>query len=292
MGFKLEIDAGPLKGRAAILAHGESLEVGRLSCGFAVSSDAAMSARHFVIRCSSKGKLTLLDLQSTNGTYVNGRRATETELQAGDRLEAGDTVFTVDEAPTTRVVCQTIETASPLETLQSQDGLLYALLDAARDNVILRLLVEHSDQCRYQSLYNGKSAEELATYAPYLVNIAATSPLLAALIGQGWGHSWGIYLLSSASFENIRKHLRRFIMADLDGLPVYFRFYDPRVLRAYMPTCTLDEAVEFLGPIDELLMEDRDPDKLLSFSRERAETTETSVGSEPTDLGGLARETG
>jgi hypothetical protein len=48
-------------------------------------------------------------------------------------------------------------------------------------------------------------------------------------------------------------------MAQLpDGKIVYFRFYDPRVLRAYLTTCTDDEIRTFFGPVHRLVMEEED----------------------------------
>ena len=44
-----------------------------------------------------------------------------------------------------------------------------------------------------------------------------------------------------------------------------FRFYDPRVLRVYLPTCTGDEAEEFFGPVPEILAESEDGGSLLSY---------------------------
>lgn len=41
------------------------------------------------------GKITVKDLGSSNGTFVNGKRITEQELTAGDRLQVGLVMFTV-----------------------------------------------------------------------------------------------------------------------------------------------------------------------------------------------------
>ena len=66
----------------------------------------------------------------------------------------------------------------------------------------------------------------------------------------------------------MRRHLRHFLEVQLpDGKQVYFRFYDPRVLRVFLPTCTADEINQFFGPIKQYLMEDEKPDKLLQFQQ-------------------------
>jgi len=47
-----------------------------------------------------------------------------------------------------------------------------------------------------------------------------------------------------------------------------FRFYDPRVISKYLPTCTPEELEIFFGKIDTFFAESEGGDKLLSFSRE------------------------
>jgi hypothetical protein len=61
-----------------------------------------------------------------------------------------------------------------------------------------------------------------------------------------------------------------------DGEELYFRFYDPRILRIFLPECTAEEAVEFFGPIQAFWVEAEDPNMCLVFRRsERGVVTET-----------------
>jgi len=53
-----------------------------------------VSRRHCELTLAGDG-LTVKDLDSTNGTYVNNNRADESGLKAGDRLIIGSVVFTV-----------------------------------------------------------------------------------------------------------------------------------------------------------------------------------------------------
>src|SRR5947209_7089547 len=63
------------------------------------------------------------------------------------------------------------------------------------------------------------------------------------------------------------KHFRHFLLVETeDGKLLYFRFYDPRVLRAFLPTCNSDESSEFFGPIHDILTEESNVTNLLSFS--------------------------
>ena len=52
---------------------------------------------------------------------------------------------------------------------------------------------------------------------------------------------------------------------DSEGKKLYFRYYDPRVLREYLPTCNEEELAAFFGPVVSYMMEDKDPMTLLDF---------------------------
>lgn len=53
-------------------------------------ADDAVSQTHAMVFVDEAG-VSLVDVASTNGTYVNGRRVTEAELVAGDLLRVGET---------------------------------------------------------------------------------------------------------------------------------------------------------------------------------------------------------
>jgi hypothetical protein len=44
-----------------------------------------------------------------------------------------------------------------------------------------------------------------------------------------------------------------------------FRYYDPRVLRVYLPTCVTVELRTVFGPIECFWMEGESPEKMLEF---------------------------
>jgi len=51
--------------------------------------DAALVSRIHCRITAAADKLEVVDLKSTNGTYVNGKRVHRAELQTGDRLRVG-----------------------------------------------------------------------------------------------------------------------------------------------------------------------------------------------------------
>lgn len=129
------------------------------------------------------------------------------------------------------------------------DGGLYAVLDAARSDRILTLLQESVEPCR--SLYEGLDGESLAHVAPYLAALPPGSRLLERLVREGWERRWGMFIECDRPFRDLRRHLRRFLMVqDADTRKkYYFRFYDPVVLRAFMPTCTVKQRAELFRGI-------------------------------------------
>ncbi|WP_342376815.1 DUF4123 domain-containing protein [Myxococcus stipitatus] len=135
---------------------------------------------------------------------------------------------------------------------------LFAVLDSARDDAVLAWL--EGSGATFASLYEGPQALEMAVAAPYLLEVPEGSELLDTLMFEGWGQSWGIFLRSQRSFLEVRRHLRKHLLVQVEGVknPVYFRFYDPRVLRVFLPTCTPAQVEEFHGPIQTFYAEGED----------------------------------
>lgn len=200
------------------------------------------------------------DLGSTHGTWVNQRGVREELLRDGDLVQVGGTLLAlrVEALPTRREEPSTYANRAEhvLRFLCTGEGGLFGILDSARDEQVLPFL--YGSGLQFQSLYEGLRGEELALVAPYLVSLPPDAPALAELVEQAWGASWGVFLRTASSFRDLRRHLRRLLRVELDdGAQVLFRFYDPRVLRAYLPTCTGDEAAQVFGPVTHYLTEGR-----------------------------------
>jgi hypothetical protein len=269
----LEVKSGPSAGKGVRLQSGQSISVGRTQkSDFRIQEDSHISGLHFTVSLDETG-CRLNDLNSRNGTLLNGQRVAEAVLGSGDTIVAGETAFVVTiytETPTPAEGAPALKPdATPQERLlallRNDYQPLYAILDAARDIRIMALLMQSKEE--HQSLYEGVQGAKLSQVAPYLVRLDKGSLLLGSLLLEGWGKSWGIYLTCASELAEVRRHLRRFLEVQLpDGKQVYFRFYDPRVLRVYLPTCTAEEADQFFGPIKNYLCEDEKPDKVLQFA--------------------------
>lgn len=142
------------------------------------------------------------------------------------------------------------------------------LLDAARDRRIYPLV----RRCRLdvRCLYQGAVPASLASAAPYLVNLAPRAAFTREILELGWGQSWGVFLRSPAVLQELARHFRQFLTArDEAGRSLFFRFYDPRVLRVYLPTCNAAELRAFFGPVERFCLEAEEEDLMLEFSLAR-----------------------
>ncbi|WP_169978645.1 DUF4123 domain-containing protein [Tautonia rosea] len=282
----LEVLAGPDSPRSFRIEPGTTVRIGRADSADFILTDRSLSRFHFSLFLRDS-TIELHDASSRFGTFVNGDRVTSAILRDGDIVEAGVSRFTVrllvEPRPAPRSAPVTPEQPitgphspsqksllprSPLEILQSQPHPLFAILDAARDPLIPALL--NSCPERNQSLYEGPLADQLVESAPSLISLPTESRFLNTLLTEGWGKSWGIALSTTSPFDDLRKHLRRFLTIEREGSEqVLFRFYDPRVLNIFLPTCTPDELLQFFGPIQWIVVEGDRPDELRRFGVDR-----------------------
>jgi hypothetical protein len=155
----------------------------------------------------------------------------------------------------------------------------YVVIDAAQDAELPAQAVKMG--LRTRSLYAGRLGALLDHVAPHLAALELSSAFATHLL-ERWELPCGILLQSRAPFEELRKHLRQFLMVrDEGGTRYRFRFYDPRVLRAFLPACTADEAREFFGPVERLYCASRDGSSVLAFSLRETGVRVTRLTVEP-----------
>jgi len=145
---------------------------------------------------------------------------------------------------------------------------VFAILDGARDERIFGAV----DGTRLQKacLYSGDLPWQMSMTAPYLVQLDREDRFTRYVVANGWGNSWGTFLRTEAGIRQLRRHLRQFLrVRDEAGQRLIFRYYDPRVLRVYLPTCTPSELETFFGPIHSFVMEGDSPEEILDFRYER-----------------------
>ncbi len=157
---------------------------------------------------------------------------------------------------------------NPLEkhkTLLFGEDMTFVILDGASIPGLLTKLYEL--QPEHVCLYRGELEPDLAEVAPYLVNVIADSEFSDWLMKDGWGQHWGIWGTSRANLQSLHQHFRRLmIVQSPEGEPLYFRFYDPRVLRTFLPTCEGEELQQMFGAgVESFRMEGDEPGEVVRF---------------------------
>ncbi len=89
---RLLVIAGPAKDSIIPLPEGEAT-LGRDPGNAVAVPDASVSRKHCLLRKEEDGRFQIKDLDSRNGTLVNGRAAKEQWLRHGDEIATGDSVF-------------------------------------------------------------------------------------------------------------------------------------------------------------------------------------------------------
>jgi hypothetical protein len=141
----------------------------------------------------------------------------------------------------------------------------FALLDGASAPSLVKSLYEHEPE--YCCLYRGELAPDMATVAPYLVRLEAESKFTELVLGEGWGAHWGSFVVTIANLRTLRDHFRSFQTVELpDQRTVLFRYYDPRILRTFLPVCNAAELATFFGPVQKFVVEGETPEVGIKFS--------------------------
>jgi hypothetical protein len=153
------------------------------------------------------------------------------------------------------------------QIFSAPEGLkVYAVLDGASAEYLPQSIYQHGVES--VCLLRGELEPDLAQVAPYLVKLDAESPFTDWVLEEGWGKHWGVFVITKANTRVLRQHFRSFLTVyDPDNVPVFFRYYDPRVLRVYLPTCNADELETVFGPVERYLMEGEDDRSLLRCER-------------------------
>ncbi|HEY8561324.1 MAG TPA: DUF4123 domain-containing protein [Pyrinomonadaceae bacterium] len=107
-------------------------------------------------------------------------------------------------------------------------------------------------------LYRGELEPDMAEVAPYLVELFPDTTFTDWLLSEGLGGKhWGIFARSPFSLTELRKHFRKFLTVyDETGNPLLFRYYDPRVLVKFLPTCDQESLDKLFGRVTEYAAED------------------------------------
>jgi hypothetical protein len=295
----LEAVGGPIQGRRIEVRAGSIVRLGRTAkADYPIGEDSYLSGQHFAVEYDG-AQCRVRDLGSSNGTFVNGDRVTETIVRDGDSLVAGGSTFTIHVDASAPAAASANASATHLHTVptvtfagpramdetrasavaegradwtgfsRSQLVLLnalyqggdnvYAVLDATRDSRIPAFVDASGEP--YAAL------DAAGKVPAFVVALPREARLLDVLIKDGWSHGWGFYCTSPAGLDELCAHWRSYLFLRTDdGRTVTFRFWDPRVLRALAPLMPAREAAEFFGPTRRMIVESEKPEIAMELS--------------------------
>lgn len=90
------------------------IKIGRLSSAHLCLDDEKVSRIHSVIEVAPDGGLSIIDMGSVEGTFVNGKRVNKGTLQFGDEIKIGNTTIKVDKAGAAPSIAPTIAPVAPV----------------------------------------------------------------------------------------------------------------------------------------------------------------------------------
>jgi serine/threonine-protein kinase len=113
MQVNLKVTSGPYKGRIFSFTQHDSFLIGRSpDAHLCLPEDRYFSRNHCLLEMNPPHSY-LRDLNSTNGTFLNGQRVKDASLNNGDRIQCGETILVVEVTTTNSVdLSETTQDAS------------------------------------------------------------------------------------------------------------------------------------------------------------------------------------
>ncbi len=146
----------------------------------------------------------------------------------------------------------------------ADQGQLWTIVDACNQPLVPPKMYEIGE-AKAVSLYQGEAEYKYAEVAPYLAHVDRS--LLDWILSDLWAKPWGVFAVVKSDLETLRRHFRKFLMVkDPDGGKMYFRYYDPRVLRVFLPTCLDEELEKLFGPVQAYGVGEPDSDVVKLFN--------------------------
>ncbi|MEP6903011.1 MAG: DUF4123 domain-containing protein [Actinomycetota bacterium] len=160
--------------------------------------------------------------------------------------------------------------------LFGEQTLVYAILDGASvPDLRMKLYKMHPP---HYCLFRGELEPDMAEVAPYVIQLIANAPFTDWVLSESFGKHWGIFAQCRHSIKEMRRHFRAIVTVyKEDGEPMIFRFYDPRVLRKFLPTCNNDELKALFGKVETFFAEDEKEQPFSAFRLENDKLKQTDL---------------
>lgn len=136
-----------------------------------------------------------------------------------------------------------------------RSGRMFIMLDAAGVDDLSGQLIRAG--MMFETLFDGEDALFLSGEAPYLVQVTAKDALAIKRVIQSTRQRHaGFAMLSNVSIDTLRRHWKTWLTANInEGVDMaLFRFYDARILVAFLGTLSSTELAAFTGPTERLIV--------------------------------------
>jgi len=95
------------------------IKIGRLSSAHLCLDDEKVSRIHSVIEVGADGALSIVDMGSVEGTFVNGKRVNKGAVSAGDEIRVGNTILRVEPRSAVAAAAADLASAASPEVAQA-----------------------------------------------------------------------------------------------------------------------------------------------------------------------------
>lgn len=125
----------------------------------------------------------------------------------------------------------------------------YLLLDGAKIENLPARVYSLDENPIVEWLYHSTPLHEVFDVGPALVVLRANTALEKAFT-EDWQNDAGLIIESDAPIQQLTEHLRSLIHVRVPGdASMLFRYYDPRVMRHWLPPMSPAEKDHLMGPI-------------------------------------------
>ncbi|WP_051275407.1 DUF4123 domain-containing protein [Aestuariibacter salexigens] len=120
---------------------------------------------------------------------------------------------------------------------------IYAVIDGAACTELRFKIYDWEPQS--SCLWSGELEPDVEEVAPYMARLDRDSEFTNWLLREGWGNHWNIFIESALEPEAFRRQVRKLqLVRSPEGITLLFRFYDPRVMEMFLPTCNQEQLQE------------------------------------------------
>lgn len=223
-------------------------------CHISLPDDALMEARQLCITNTGSG-FQVTNLSPKREMVSEGAVQVQSILPKGGKISCGRTKlllvhpeaeFSIAESPLQKLASGLASLRSPL--------LMFTPVDAPEAMAILT-----ANGRSVLPVFEGERQEELGDLAPVLAEVPAEAPIIVSLLRATWGRACSTWIADHAGVGHVRSIWRRLAIVHDGEQPIYFRFYDPRVLHGFLRGCNDGERATLFAGIGLLVLEGRQP---------------------------------